>query len=378
MSEAPYDPNLRRDTPLSAKLSARIRRDGPISVAAYMQACLQDAEHGYYRGKAAIGRSGDFITAPEVSQVFGELIGLWCAVVWQQMGEPGAFDLIELGPGRGTLMADALRATRIVKGFRDAAHVTLVETNPVLRLAQADALHQQSVTPTWTDTLAGPTRPAIVVGNEFLDTAAISQHVLTEDGWRERVVTVDDAGHLQFSLRTGAAPANGPNSMARNAEGAWSDPAPLGAIVEARVDPLPDWLTATRDAPLAALLIDYGHTEPQLGETLQAVRAHAFEHPLTSPGEADLSCQVDFSAVAEAIRPALAIDGPTTQAEFLGGLGIVQRASRLMAANPTRSNAIEIGIARLMNPQGMGGRFKVLGARSHGLPPLPGFQTRAP
>lgn len=364
MSDEPYDPAVRRETPLAAKLRKRIRRDGPMSVADYMHACLHDAEHGYYRGKAAIGRAGDFITAPEVSQVFGELIGLWCAVVWQQMGEPATFDLIELGPGRGTLMADALRATRIVKGFRDAAHITLVETNPTLRQAQADALAAQSATATWTAESPALSGPAIVIANEFLDTSAINQHVSTGEGWQERVVTLDEQGRLQFASR--------PSPQADRLAQAWPT-APVGSIVETRVDPLPGWLTQERATLIAALLIDYGHTEPQLGETLQAVRAHTYEHPLTSPGEADLSCQVDFAAVMDAIRPALAIDGPTTQAEFLGSLGIMHRASRLMAANPAKSNAIEIGIARLMNPQGMGGRFKVLGARTSTLPPLPGF-----
>lgn len=364
MSDAPYDSALRRETPLAVMLRERIRRDGPISVAAYMQSCLQDPEHGYYRGKSAIGRAGDFITAPEVSQVFGELVGLWCAVVWEQMGEPEAFDLIELGPGRGTLMADALRATRIVKGFRDAAHVTLVETNPLLRQAQAETLHAQSVASVWADVFPNLARPTIVVANEFLDTAAIGQHVLTEHGWQERVVTVDDGDRLQFATR--------PSTEAERLTHE-RPTVPIGSIVETRVDPLPNWLIEQRDVSLAVLLIDYGHTGPQLGETLQAVRAHTFEHPLTSPGEADLSCQVDFAAVADAIRPALAVEGPTTQAEFLGSLGIIHRASRLMAANPAKSNAIEIAIARLMNPQGMGGRFKVLGARSPSLPPLPGF-----
>lgn len=364
MTEALYDPGLRRETPLAAILRDRIRRDGPISVSDYVHACLQHPEHGYYRSKSAIGRTGDFITAPEISQVFGELIGLWCAVVWQQMGQPAAFDLIELGPGRGTLMADALRAARVMKGFRDAAHVTLVETNPVLRQAQADALHTQSVVPVWSDTPPALTRPSIVIANEFLDTAAISQHVLTESGWQERVVVLDDSGLLQFASRP--AP-----DVARLAAAFPS--APLGSIAETRADPLPDWLTTEHTNPLAVLLIDYGHTSPLTGETLQAARHHRFEHALTSPGEADLSCQVDFDAVAGAIRPALAVDGPTTQAEFLGALGIMERASRLMAANPAKSNAIEIGIARLMNPQGMGSRFKVLGARSPNLPELPGF-----
>ena len=366
MSDAPYDSGLRRETPLAAKLRDRIHRDGPISVADYMHACLQDAEHGYYRGKAAIGRAGDFITAPEVSQVFGELIGLWCAVVWQQMGEPASFDLIELGPGRGTLMADALRATRIVKGFRDAARIRLVETNPTLRQAQADALTAQSATATWIAEFPTLSGPAIVIANEFLDTASISQHVLTGEGWQERVVIVDEQGRLQFSSH--------PSAQADQLAQTWPA-APVGSIVETRVDPLPGWLTEKRATPIAALLLDYGHTEAQRGETLQAVRAHAYEHPLTSPGEADLSCQVDFGTVADAIRPALIVDGPTTQAEFLGSLGIMHRASRLMAANPAKSNAIEIGIARLMNPQGMGGRFKVLGARSSILPPLPGFTS---
>jgi SAM-dependent MidA family methyltransferase len=371
----PYDPEARRATPLARVLEQRMRRDGPISVRDYMHACLQDEAHGYYRTRTAIGAAGDFITAPEISQVFGELIGLWCAVVWQQMRAPTRVNLVELGPGRGTLMRDALRAAKVLPGFLDAVMVHLVESSATLREIQAATLCDDARRPTWHDsleTLPGAT-PTIVVANELLDALPIRQLVASPGGLVERMVGLDDAGRLVFLHGSTVGPP--PDGVAAPADGElveigdFSMLAPLGGLA--------------RRAPVAGLCIDYGHwmsppDGPIAGETLQAVRHHAAEHPLTSPGEADLTAHVDFAAFGrQAARQGFAVDGPVTQAEFLGSLGILQRASRLMAANPAKAHEIEAGVARLMAVPGMGNRFKAIGIRSAGLAPLPGFPTGA-
>ncbi len=374
-----YDPDLRRDTALARKLAARIRQSGPITVDAYMAACLGDPEHGYYVRWPAIGAGGDFITAPEISQVFGELIGLWSAVVWQQMGAPGVFNLVEIGPGRGTMMADALRATRLVPGFRAAVRVHLVENHPGLREVQRATLQAMGADATWHDQVATALgsehtlslAPTIVLANEYLDTQPIAQFVFSDGAWRERGVGLDAQGRLQFVVLADPvadsdaafAPSATPTSMP--AEGDIIEhSAAIAGFGRRILAPL------ARQAPLAALLIDYGHARAHAGDTLQALRGHAYEHPLTSPGEADLTAQVDFSSLL-AVDDGVRSDGPVTQSQFLGGLGIVERASRLMAANPGEAGRIEQAVARLIAPGGMGSRFKVLGVRSAGLPPLP-------
>lgn len=351
MMGAAYDPTLRRDTPLANKLAARIRASGPLSVSAYMDACLNDPEHGYYRTQRAIGRDGDFITAPEISQVFGELIGLWAAVVWQQMGSPARFNLIELGAGRGTLMADALRAVRVMPAFRGALAVHIVDANPLLIAQQKVALAARGVEAVWHPALNGlPTdAPAIWIANEFLDTLPVTHGAAGARRW----IGLDDNGRLAFF---GARDV--PVLETQDFRSLLAAVSPRGT------------------APRAALFIDYGYSGIATADTLQAVRGHRFEHVLTSPGEADLSVQVDFRAFAAAANVAgLAVDGPAAQAEFLGRLGIVERASKLMADNGARANEIEMGVARLMQPNGMGTRFKAIGLRTPSLQPLPGLET---
>ena len=385
MSGQEYDPEARRDTALARVLVERIARQGPVSVREYMAACLVDPVHGYYRTRAAIGQGGDFITAPEISQVFGELIGLWAAVVWQRMGAPARIDLVELGGGRGTLMRDAVRAMRVVPGLLAALRVHMVEVSPVLGEQQRACLAGAGVPMTWHGEPAtvgqamsgyaaeGPaTQPTILVGNEFLDTGPVEQLVFSDGRWRERRIGVDERGALQFLI--GDVTPDGPPPLEGGvwAEGDIAERHEFGAR-EAGPGFARGFDSETTQ-PVAALLIDYGHLRSGPGETLQAVRGHRFEHPLTSPGEADLSVQVDFAQVGDAARRAgLAVDGPVVQAEFLGRLGIMERASRLMAANPGQANAIETGIARLMAPAGMGGRFKAIGVRSPQLARLPGF-----
>ena len=364
-----YDPVARRDTPLALKLKADIARHGPMPVSQYMSECLWNDAHGYYATRAVIGQTGDFITAAEISQIFGELIGLWSAIVWQQcMDQPASLRLVEYGPGRGTMMRDALRAARVVPGFLEAASVHLLEMSPTLAIEQRQALADSNVPLTWGQNLAGFETPAIIIGNEFLDAWPIEQWIKTSEGWRWRGVGLDANGALCFTTV--------PGTRIREDLDQSMPGAAIGSVVESqRPERLAEAFHAlSRSGPVAALLIDYGHVEPVSGDTLQAVRGHAYECPLTSPGEADLSAQVSFFELASALhKSGLEIDGPVTQAEFLGALGIIERASRLMSANPHRAGEIETGVARLIAPNGMGTRFKVIGVRSPGLPPLPGF-----
>ncbi|MGI9480335.1 MAG: class I SAM-dependent methyltransferase [Hyphomicrobiaceae bacterium] len=362
----------RRQTPLAGQLAREIATSGPIGVDTYIRRCLSDPQHGYYTTRSGIGRDGDFTTAPEISQAFGELIGLWAAVVWQQMGAPAQVNLVEFGPGRGELMSDALRAGRVLPGFLQAADLHLCEINPTFRRLQAEKLeasgmgHAATWHDAWPDLAA---RPTIIIANEFLDTMPGTQWRCDRGGaWQEIRVGVDAKGQLDFISRSAEPPF-------------LDDPA---------VPPAPDpeavlsWVDTTEltqalsvqgaAAPLAALFIDYGHVMTTWGDTLQAVRGHQPEHPLCSPGEADLSLAVDFAAFQRAIEATgLAVDGPVTQAEYLGQLGIAERASKLMAANPARANEIESAVFRLMAAPGMGTRFHAIAVRSTTLDALPGF-----
>ncbi len=356
----------RQPTPLARVLAARIARDGPISVRDYMEACLHDPAHGYYRTRRAIGAKEDFVTSPEISQVFGELIGLWAAVVWQQMGSPAPVRLVELGPGRGTLMADALRAARKVSGFMNALDVVLVEPNSALQAVQRQTLADQPVR--WLADIAEveavPGSATILLANEILDVLPVTQLQRTESGWAERGVGINDAGDLVFGI-TSAVMAPHPSSAAK-----------IGEIIEQRdTGHVADNLRRLAEAgPLAALFIDYGYEGPAVGDTLQAIRAQRYEDPLAAPGLADLTAHVDFTAfAADARARGFAVDGPVPQAAFLGALGIVERTSHLMAVNPSAAASLEAATARLTAPTGMGTLFKAIGVRSTGLPPLPGL-----
>lgn len=372
------DDSHRRDTRLGQKLKSRIAASGPISVCDYMRACLQDEDDGYYRVQQAIGAKGDFITAPEVSQVFGEIIGMWCAVVWQQMGSPRRLNLIELGPGRGTLMKDLLRAAQVVPAFSDALAVHLVESSAALTKTQRATLADGRQEITWHQAINNlrdmPTAASIVIGNEFLDAIPVDQLVKVAEGWRQRGVGLDEAGELCFTelgLCAGELSCSALDDCTRNT-----------AIKETQsfTDLALPLAEIAAEVPLAALFLDYGYSQAQTGETLQAIRAHEHEHVLTSPGEADISAYVDFSAfafqtcgLAKVRGVSLDCDGPVDQSVFLGSLGIAERSARLIAQNPSKAGEIELATARLMAPQGMGTRFKAVGLRTKSLPPLPGF-----
>jgi NADH dehydrogenase [ubiquinone] 1 alpha subcomplex assembly factor 7 len=358
-------------TPLAARLARLIEGTGPMTVASYMAACLSDPEHGYYQHRDPLGRAGDFITAPEISQLFGELIGVWCVATWQAMGEPGSFILAELGPGRGTLMADLLRAARVRPRFTEAARVHLVETSPRLRAIQAETLGRSGGTPTWHDTVAGlPDGPLILVANEFFDALPIRQFVRTKEGWAERVVGLGADRRLAFGLMPGASLPELPPGVAPGT--VWE----TGAAATALAAEIGTRLAATPSAG-AALIVDYGYATSPPGPTLQAVRGHAHDDPLAHPGEADLSAHVDFAALAEAAEAAGTHAAPLlTQADFLARLGLAERAERLARArDAATARTIRSGADRLTRPDGMGDLFKVLGLGARGLN-LPVFDTR--
>jgi NADH dehydrogenase [ubiquinone] 1 alpha subcomplex assembly factor 7 len=352
--------------PLLAHLAGRLRAEGPLSVAAYMEAALFHPRWGYYATRDPLGARGDFITAPEISQVFGELIGLWCAELWQRIGAPDPVLLVELGPGRGTLLQDALRAARVVPDFARAARLHLVERSPVLRAAQAQAL--AAAAPRWHDDLAAvPPGPMLLVANEFLDALPIRQFVQTSEGWRERVVALaGDGDALGFALAP--APA---------ADAALPAAAP-GAVRELR--PAARTLAREIGARLArdggaALFVDYGYWPSACGDTLQAVRRHHAHAVLDEPGTADLTAYVDFADFAAAAAAAGARAwGPVPQGLWLERLGIDARAARLVAgAEADAGHRIRSGCRRLVDPDAMGRLFKVLALTPMSGPPPAGF-----
>jgi len=349
-------------TPLEAEIRRIIETDGPISVADYMRLCLGHPQHGYYVTRDPLGARGDFITAPEVSQMFGELVGAWAAAVWRQMGAPRELRLIELGPGRGTLMADALRAAKAMPEFADALSVHLVEMSPALREAQQAKLGAV----TWHSQIEDvPEGPCITIANEFVDALPVDQLVKGRDGWHMRMVGVVD-DHLAFVVSPDALP------------GRTEIEAPSGAILESRHD-RPVALLARRIAGHggAALVIDYGHAATGFGDTLQAVRGHRYADPLADPGESDLTTQVDFAALARtARREGARTHGPIPQGEFLRRLGIAQRAARLkQTATPQQAADIDSALARLTAADQMGELFKVLAIADPKLGALPGFDS---
>jgi NADH dehydrogenase [ubiquinone] 1 alpha subcomplex assembly factor 7 len=357
-------------TPLGRVLAERIRRDGPLPVAEYMALCLSDPEHGYYRRAEAVGRGGDFITAPEISQMFGELIGLWAAEMWHLIGRPAALRLVELGPGRGTLMADALRAiAKAAPAFRAAIDLHLVEINPTLRAQQAAAL--AAAQPHWHDSIATvPQGPAIVVANEFFDALPVRQYQRAADGWRERRVGLDAAAE-RFVLTADAAADDPPLEPAHRE-------ARTGAIVE--VSPAGRALVAAIAERIAAqggavLIIDYGAPASGTGDTLQALRRHERVDALAAPGESDLTAHVDFAALARAARAAgAAAYGPIPQGLFLTRIGIAARAAMLLrAATPAQARDIATASARLIDEAQMGTLFKALALVAREAPVPPGF-----
>jgi NADH dehydrogenase [ubiquinone] 1 alpha subcomplex assembly factor 7 len=356
-------------TPLERLIRAEIAQAGPMTVARYMELCLAHPRHGYYATRDPLGAAGDFVTAPEISQMFGEMIGAWIAAVWQGMGRP-AFRLVELGPGRGTLMADALRVLAAA-GARGAAEVWFVETSAPLRAEQARRVPEAR----WAVSLDEvPDGPAVVVANEFLDALPVRQFLKSPEGWRERLVGLagpsperrgeGDEAALCWGL-SDALPGRDAGPIA-----AWREASPAADALAAEL------ARRLAGAPGAALVADYGYRAADRpgGPTLQAVRAHGRADPLDRPGQADLTWLVDLDALAHALGQGGAQVSVTTQGAFLARLGIGARAAALAGARPERAGEIADALERLTGAEAMGTLFKVAAAVSPGLPTPPGFE----
>ncbi len=356
-------------TALAGILARRIAAEGPITVAAYMAEALGHPQHGYYRRADPLGAAGDFVTAPEISQMFGEMIGFWCAEMWQRMGRPDPVFLTELGPGRGTLMADLLRAARIAPGFAAALRVHLVETSPALRARQRAALAGTEVA--WHDRLdTVPEGPLLLVANEFFDALPVHQFLRTARGWRERLVAVDGTGRFGLVL------ASTPTPMATLIPPALRDSAAEGAVAEVSPAAIAIGHALGRRIAAhggAALIVDYGDAAGLGGDTLQAVRRHARHDPFEAPGSADLTAHVDFARLAQAASEGGAqCHGPLPQGAVLERLGIRLRADRLRAA--AAPGTVDAALERLIGPDGMGTLFKALAVAHPDLGPPPPFE----
>jgi len=359
-------------TPLEERLIELIRLKGPITVADYMADALGHPHDGYYMSQSPIGTEGDFTTAPEISQIFGELIGLWLVDAWRNMGSPSSFNLIELGPGRGVMMEDILRAARLRPEFTRAAQVCLLETSGRLRVEQQKRLKASNVKPLWADEFADiPPAPSLIVANEFFDCLPIHQFERVKSGWRERMVGINpDTGKLDFVL--GKTPAPASLNLPGDDE---SEPGDIFEFSSAAREFAADICKLLSAHGGRALIIDYGHRESGLGDTLQAVRHHQFQPPLASPGLVDITAHVDFEALARvAMDAGAAVHGPTTQGQFLERLGLNLRAEMLCKGKGVaKADEIRSGAYRIAAPEKMGEIFKVISFSNPSLPAPAGF-----
>nr|WP_321443802.1 class I SAM-dependent methyltransferase [uncultured Cohaesibacter sp.] len=374
------------ETPLERRLKRLIAASGPIDLATYMSLCLADPEHGYYTKQRPIGAAGDFTTAPEISQLFGELIAVWMLRAWQQSGSPTPFHLVELGPGRGTLMQDMARTIQSQPDAFAALTIHLVEISPTLRAQQDERLKALDCPVTWHDSIDSlPDEPIFLLANEFFDCLPIHQWVRNGHKWHERVVSMDDNGNLAFGL----GPVRALTSEAIDATGNATEDAmgneiaAEGAILEQ--SPASTAIMTTLANKLAShggagLFIDYGYTKPGYGDTFQAMRNHAYADPLARPGALDLTAHVNFAALAKAAasvikdsESALAVAPPMNQGDFLLSMGLLERAGQLGAGRSyEEQEAIRDAVERLAAPDQMGDLFHCLAILPNGcpIPPL--------
>jgi SAM-dependent MidA family methyltransferase len=355
---------------LKARLAREIALTGPMTVADYVTRCLHDPQDGYYATRPALGEGGDFITAPLVSQMFGELIGLWAVEVWSRLGAPEKVRLVEVGPGDGTLIDDALKAARLEPEFLQACELILIEPSGPLRAQQARRLADSDLSPRWVSSLNAieTDAPVILIANEVLDCLPARQFVKTDDGWAERRIGVDDAGELVLGLvgitggfaRPGFAIEPGQTVEVSDQQAAFGRD--LAALLKA--------------AGGVALLIDYGRDRPGPGDTLQALKRHKKVDPLAASGEADLTQWADFPAVQEAaVRAGADVTGCLGQGEFLERLGIQVRANTLMDTRPDAAPVIQRQLARLIDDDQMGTLFKACCIFSPRSLVVPGFDN---
>ena len=353
---------------LKAELRTLIAERGPLGVDTYMALCLHHPRWGYYATRPALGEAGDFITAPLVSQMFGELIGAWAVAVWRGLGSPERFLLAEIGPGDGTLMSDMLRVARLDPAYLAAAEVWLVDPSPPLREQQRLRLNGGPAIRWGAGLDELPTdAPTILVGNEVLDCLPAKQFQLTEHGWAERCVALDDRDDLRFELRP-VQVADAPQAAVGDIVERSEQQAALARALAGRVV----------GQGGCALLIDYGRDAPGPGDTLQALRRHAKVDPLAAPGECDLTVWAEFDAVAGAAREAgAAVAGPVSQADFLGRLGIEARAAMLSRRRPDQAAVIHRQLHRLTAPDQMGALFKAIAIHRPGDYVPPGLKALA-
>ena len=345
-------------TRLKQRIVDLIEAVGPMPVDEYMALCLFDPQNGYYTTREPFGAAGDFITAPEISQMFGELVSVWLYQAWQGTGRPLPATFAEIGPGRGTLMKDMLRTwSRLDPALVAGASFAMVETSPRLAEIQKQTLAGHNAALAWHQTIdALPRQPLFIVGNELFDAVPIRQFVHVGESWRERMVGLDDNDELRFFAGAGSLDSS---LLPEDASGA-----PEGAVAE--VAPARVALMSAIAARIAAqggagLFIDYGHLQPGIGDTLQALRRHRHEDVLAGPGEADLTSHVDFAALATAVQPYGLRAEMATQGEFLLGMGLIERAGALGAnADEKARQAISDAVERLAGPDGMGELFKVM------------------
>ena len=329
-------------TPLEKIITRMILDDGPMPLDRYMSLCLSHPEHGYYMTRDPLGAAGDFTTSPEISQVFGELIGVWVAQVWQQLGSPRSFALVELGPGRGTLMMDVLRVLKKVPACAKAVEVHLVETSPVLRALQLERVPDA----TWHGTVASlPGLPSIILSNEFFDALPIRQFERIKGAVFERVVGQGlSIGLVPSAMR-----------LPLSGDGVFED----SSVRDALALQLGDHLVKSSGA---ALVIDYGHLRTSAGDTLQAMKAHQFCKITDRPGEADVTSHVDFEALGRGfMRGGAKVVGAMTQGSFLLRMGLEAR-TKVLAAGSTGDKQRDVIAAseRLANVTQMGDLFKVM------------------
>ena len=339
-------------------IRAHIVTHGYINVADYMQLCLLHPEHGYYTSQPVFGAQGDFITAPEISQLFGEIIGIWAVLEWQNLGSPSRFHLMECGPGRGTLMRDLLRGANHIPGFNQAARVQMIEASPVLQEKQKQALSGCGVDVAWCDIIPDHLdHPVLIIANEFLDALPIRQAIAKDKTWHERVIIVDDREKLAW----GTVPLHDPEITK------FPDTADLndGTIFEfsnAVADAFGQLCGLLKACKGAAVIIDYGdYVTPRLGETLQAMKEHHFIDVLEAWHHADITAHIDFHTLERMAQQQGLKTSFLSQAEFLKFYGIdIRLKSLLPKASPTIIENLLSGYHRLVDADKMGQLFKVL------------------
>jgi len=355
---------------LGERIASLIAAQGPLSIAQFMAMSALDPQYGYYTTRDPLGVGGDFVTAPEISQMFGELAGLWCVQAWFDQGRPPHARLVELGPGTGSLMEDALRAAKLAPEFREAVEIVMVDANPALVARQKARLANAGVSVTWQaqfdESLCN--WPLFLIANEFFDALPIRQFVQTARGWCENMVTLDANQNLALGLSPAPFPLDIPSGRGEATDGAVYETSPASTALAEEIGRA----IATRGG--GALIVDYGYFGAGFGDTLQAVGEHQFRDVLTQPGEIDLSAHVDFEALAHAAKRGGAVSyGPVTQGELLTGLGILNRMMNLQRQNPGDREEIAVAVDRLINPDQMGTLFKALAILPHGAPTPPGF-----